>query len=43
MVLDTERKEGRWGRIAYDIAGTQAAMQRAGLPDRLVQRLALGL
>jgi hypothetical protein len=29
--------------VGYDIAGTQAAMRRAGLPDRLVARLDYGL
>jgi predicted phosphodiesterase len=43
MVLDTERAELRWYRVAYDIRGTQAAMRTAGLPARLVERLALGL
>jgi diadenosine tetraphosphatase ApaH/serine/threonine PP2A family protein phosphatase len=43
LVLDTERREARWGRTPYDIAATQKAMRAAGLPDRLVQRLAHGL
>jgi predicted phosphodiesterase len=43
LVLDTERSEARWGRVAYDIAGTQAAMRHAGLPERLVARLDYGL
>ena len=42
-VLDTERNEARWGRVAYDIAGTQAAMRAAQLPDRLIRRLDHGL
>jgi predicted phosphodiesterase len=43
LTLDTDRAEARWHRVSYDIAGTQAAMRRAGLPDRLVARLDYGL
>ncbi len=43
FVLDTERSEGRWGRVAYDIAGTQADMRAAKLPERLIARLDHGL
>ena len=43
MVLDTERSELRWYRVAYDIAGTQAAMRAVGLPARLIERLDHGL
>jgi diadenosine tetraphosphatase ApaH/serine/threonine PP2A family protein phosphatase len=43
LVLDTHRREARWGRVSYDIAGTQAAMRHVGLPDRLVARLDYGL
>ena len=43
LVLDTERRVGRWRRAAYDIAATQAAMQAAGLPARLIRRLDHGL
>jgi predicted phosphodiesterase len=43
LVLDTAQRDVRWHRVSYDIAGTQAAMRRAGLPDRLVARLDYGL
>ena len=43
LILDTERREGRWRRAAYDIAATQVAMRAAGLPHGLVQRLDHGL
>ncbi|MGZ6268981.1 MAG: metallophosphoesterase family protein [Candidatus Limnocylindrales bacterium] len=42
MVVDTERRLVRWDRVPYDIAGTQAAMRAAALPNRLVTRLELG-
>ncbi len=31
-----------FGRVAYDIARTQAAMRQAGLPSMLIERLSLG-
>ncbi len=43
LVLDTARSEAQWGRVAYDIAATQAAMRGAKLPDRLIARLDYGL
>ena len=43
LVLDEEHNEARWGRVAYDIAGTQAAMRALRLPERLVARLDYGL
>lgn len=43
LVLDTERGEATWHRVAYDIAATQARMREAGLPERLVTRLDHGL
>ena len=39
LVLDLAASEARWGRAAYDIAGTQAAMRAVRLPERLVNRL----
>jgi predicted phosphodiesterase len=42
-ILDTDRHEATWHRVAYDIAATQAAMQAVGLPERLVTRLDHGL
>ena len=43
MVIDTERDLVTWHRVPYDIEAVQAAMQRAGLPSRLVQRLSYGI
>lgn len=43
LVIDTERREARWRRAAYDIAATQAAMRAVHLPARLVERLDYGL
>lgn len=42
LVYDTDRSELVWRRVGYDVAATQAAMRRAGLPDWLVERLAIG-
>jgi diadenosine tetraphosphatase ApaH/serine/threonine PP2A family protein phosphatase len=42
-VLDLERLELTWHRVAYDIAAVQAAMRRRRLPDRLIDRLSHGL
>jgi predicted phosphodiesterase len=43
LVIDTETERCTWYRTAYDIDAVQASMRDAGLPDRLVQRLAYGL
>lgn len=43
MVLDTERSEAEWLRVAYPVERIQARMRRQGLPSRLAERLALGL
>jgi predicted phosphodiesterase len=43
MVIDTAQRSCSWHRTAYDIAAVQAAMAAAGLPRRLVERLAFGL
>ena len=43
LVLDMERNEARWGRVAYDISATQAAMRARKLPERLIARLDYGL
>jgi predicted phosphodiesterase len=43
LVLDTDAGEAIWHRTAYDVAEVQAAMAAAGLPERLVVRLAFGL
>lgn len=41
-LLDTETGWLTHRRVAYDVAATQAQMRRAGLPARLVARLAFG-
>jgi predicted phosphodiesterase len=43
LILDTDRSEGRWGRVEYDIEGTQRAMRAVKLPERLIARLDYGL
>jgi diadenosine tetraphosphatase ApaH/serine/threonine PP2A family protein phosphatase len=43
LELDPEAATGTWHRVAYDVAAVQAAMREAGLPIRLVERLAHGL
>jgi len=43
MVIDTDRDVVTWHRVPYDIEAVQAAMQRARLPSRLVQRLSYGI
>jgi diadenosine tetraphosphatase ApaH/serine/threonine PP2A family protein phosphatase len=43
LELDTARSTATWHRVAYDIGAVQAAMRSAGLPARLVDRLAFGL
>ncbi len=39
---DDEAQTVEWRRVAYDIAAVQEKILRAGLPDRLAARLALG-
>jgi predicted phosphodiesterase len=43
LVLDTDRHECTWHRVAYDIESVQAAMLSAGLPARLASRLSFGM
>jgi predicted phosphodiesterase len=43
LVIDTAAERCTWYRTAYDIEAVQDSMRDAGLPDRLVQRLAYGL
>lgn len=43
MVIDTDAEQCTWYRTPYDVDAVQRAMREAGLPDRLVQRLAYGL
>ena len=42
LLLDTDALTATWHRTEYDIARTQRAMRTAGLPTRLVARLAVG-
>lgn len=42
LLFDTERATATWRRTAYPVAETQAAIRKAGLPDRLALRLDLG-
>ena len=42
-LLDTAAATVTWRRVPYSIAATQAAMRSAGLPQRLIDRLELGL
>lgn len=41
-ILDTGTRTVTWQRVAYPVAETQAAMRAAGLPPRLIERLAHG-
>lgn len=41
-ILDTDRKEVEYYRTPYDVAQTQAKMEKAGLPPPLYRRLELG-
>ena len=43
LVLDTAARTATWGRIAYDVDAVGAAMRAAGLPDRLADRLRVGV
>jgi len=42
LLLDTERWTAEWRRAEYDIAGAQAAIRAARLPDSLADRLQYG-
>lgn len=41
-IYDTNRKEVFLHRVSYDISRTQGKMQKAGLPQRLIDRLKTG-
>jgi predicted phosphodiesterase len=43
LLLDPEAETVTWHRVPYDIAAVQSAMRSAGLPGRLVDRLASGI
>jgi diadenosine tetraphosphatase ApaH/serine/threonine PP2A family protein phosphatase len=42
LMLDTERRTAIYRREEYDIAGAQAAIRAARLPDSLAERLQYG-
>lgn len=42
LLLDNDRKLARWRRTEYDIAGAQAAIRAARLPESLAERLEYG-
>ncbi len=42
LLLDTDAGSAAWQRTEYDIAGAQAAIRAAGLPDSLAERLGYG-
>ncbi len=43
LILDDERLECRWLRVAYDVEAVQASMMHARLPAALAARLSFGL
>ena len=43
MILDLDANTVEWRRVEYPIASVQILMREAGLPDRLVRRLEVGL
>ena len=43
MILDVDAGTATWGRVAYDFDGVGAAMRSAGLPERLADRLRVGV
>ncbi len=43
LLIDTDAERCTWQRTPYDIEAVQATMTKAGLPRRLVERLAYGL
>ena len=42
MLLETEPWSATWHRVEYDVAGAQAAIRAAGLPEALADRLEYG-
>jgi diadenosine tetraphosphatase ApaH/serine/threonine PP2A family protein phosphatase len=42
LMLDTDRWTAGWRRADYDVAGAQAAIRAANLPDSLADRLQYG-
>jgi diadenosine tetraphosphatase ApaH/serine/threonine PP2A family protein phosphatase len=42
LLLDTAGESARWRRVSYDVAGAQAAIRAARLPESLAERLEYG-
>ncbi|HEV2845700.1 MAG TPA: metallophosphoesterase, partial [Thermoanaerobaculia bacterium] len=42
MTYDSERRVVRWYRVPYDIPEAQRRIRKAGLPNSLADRLAVG-
>lgn len=42
LIYDTEKKLARLKRVSYDVKGTQKTMAEVGLPEYLIDRLAVG-
>ena len=42
LVLDLDARHASFRRVAYDIELTQSEMRDAGLPEPLIERLAIG-
>jgi diadenosine tetraphosphatase ApaH/serine/threonine PP2A family protein phosphatase len=42
LLLDTDVPTARWARVPYDVAGAQAAIRAAELPEALADRLEVG-
>lgn len=43
VIYDDETRQITFKRVVYDFTITQEKMRKAGLPDRLIERLALGI
>jgi hypothetical protein len=42
LLLETDAPSARWMRAEYDLAGAQAAIRAARLPESLAERLQYG-
>ncbi|HWI21068.1 MAG TPA: metallophosphoesterase family protein [Baekduia sp.] len=42
LLLDAENRTAQWRRVEYDVAGAQAAIRSARLPESLAERLEYG-
>jgi hypothetical protein len=43
MTYDSDRRRVRWHRLEYPVARAQNRIRKAGLPDVLADRLAVGM